>query len=103
MIWRSAGKLTLVLGMALQLAIPVEALAQNNNFYRQQQWQQQQQWQRQQEMQRQQAMRQQQMLRDQQMRTSDVAFAVGYNDPHYFSYLFKKNTGMSPRDYRKGD
>ena len=68
MIWRGAGKLTLVLGMALQLAIPVEALAQNNNFYRQQQWQQQQQWQRQQEMQRQQTMRQQQMLRDQQMR-----------------------------------
>ncbi|MCE5343685.1 MAG: response regulator [Eubacteriales bacterium] len=42
-----------------------------------------------------------QLLRDQQMRTSDVAFAVGYNDPHYFSYLFKKNTGLSPRDYRK--
>ena len=35
------------------------------------------------------------------MRTSDVAYAVGYNDPHYFSYLFKKNTGLSPRDYRK--
>jgi two-component system, response regulator YesN len=43
------------------------------------------------------------LLRDQQMRTSDVAFAVGYNDPHYFSYLFKKNTGLSPRDYRKGE
>ena len=42
-----------------------------------------------------------QLLRDQQMRTSDVAFAVGYNDPHYFSYLFRKNTGLSPRDYRK--
>ncbi len=41
------------------------------------------------------------LLRDRQMRTSDVAFAVGYNDPHYFSYLFKKNTGLSPRDYRK--
>ena len=37
------------------------------------------------------------------MRTSDVAYAVGYNDPHYFSYLFKKNTGLSPRDYRKDD
>ena len=43
------------------------------------------------------------LLRDRQMRTSDVAFAVGYNDPHYFSYLFKKNTGMSPRDYRKDE
>lgn len=35
------------------------------------------------------------------MRTSDVAYAVGYNDPHYFSYMFKKNMGISPRDYRK--
>ena len=43
------------------------------------------------------------LLRDKQMRTSDVAFSVGYNDPHYFSYLFKKNTGMSPRDYRKDE
>jgi len=37
------------------------------------------------------------------MRTGDVAYAVGYNDPHYFSYLFKKNTGLSPRDYRKDE
>jgi two-component system response regulator YesN len=44
-----------------------------------------------------------QLLRDQQMRTSDVAFGVGYNDPHYFSYLFKKNTGLAPRDNRKGE
>ena len=43
------------------------------------------------------------LLRDKQMRTSDVSFSVGYNDPHYFSYLFKKNTGVSPRDYRKGE
>ncbi len=35
------------------------------------------------------------------LRTADVAHAVGYNDPHYFSYLFKKNTGMSPRDFRR--
>lgn len=35
------------------------------------------------------------------MRTSDVAYAVGYNDPHYFSYLFKKHIGLSPRDFRK--
>ncbi|MFH1512408.1 MAG: response regulator [Bacillota bacterium] len=41
------------------------------------------------------------LLRDKQMRTSDVAASIGYNDPHYFSYLFKKYTDMSPRDFRK--
>ena len=43
------------------------------------------------------------LLTDKTMRTGDVAYAVGYNDPHYFSYLFKKNTGLSPRDFRKDD
>ena len=41
------------------------------------------------------------LLRTTNMRTSEVAYAVGYNDPHYFSCLFKKNTGLSPRDYRR--
>ena len=35
------------------------------------------------------------MLTSTAMRTSDVAYAVGYNDPHYFSYLFKKHNGLS--------
>ena len=35
------------------------------------------------------------------LRSSDVALEVGYNDPHYFSYLFKRHTGASPRDFRK--
>lgn len=35
------------------------------------------------------------------MRSSDICFSVGYNDPHYFSYLFKKNEGMTPSEYRK--
>jgi len=34
-------------------------------------------------------------------RSSDIALEVGYNDPHYFSYLFRKNAGMSPRDFRR--
>ena len=41
------------------------------------------------------------LLRTTNMRASEVAYAVGYNDPHYFSYLFKKNTGTSPRDHRR--
>ena len=41
------------------------------------------------------------MLAKTQMRSSDIAMEIGYRDPHYFSYLFKKHMGVSPRDYRK--
>ncbi len=41
------------------------------------------------------------LLRTTSLRSSDITYQVGYNDPHYFSYLFKKNTGMTPRDYRR--
>jgi len=40
------------------------------------------------------------LLKTTQMRTSDVGYEVGYNDTHYFSYAFKKNTGMTPKEYR---
>ncbi|GAU78881.1 response regulator [Fusibacter sp. 3D3] len=33
---------------------------------------------------------------------SEIAAKVGYNDPHYFSFLFKKINGCSPRHYRNG-
>ncbi|MDL2205837.1 response regulator [Eubacteriales bacterium OttesenSCG-928-N13] len=32
--------------------------------------------------------------------SGEIAELVGYNDPHYFRYLFKKHVGMNPRDYR---
>ena len=40
------------------------------------------------------------LLRDTDMRSSQIAFEVGYNDAHYFSYLFKKSLGMTPGEYR---
>jgi AraC-like DNA-binding protein len=34
-------------------------------------------------------------------RSSEIAYQVGYNDPHYFSYVFKKNVGIAPSEFRK--
>lgn len=31
----------------------------------------------------------------------EICFLVGYNDPNYFSRVFKKHTGISPTEYRK--
>ncbi len=33
-------------------------------------------------------------------RSSEISMEVGYRDPHYFSYLFKKTQGMTPTQYR---
>ena len=41
------------------------------------------------------------LLEATEMRSSQIALEVGYNDSHYFSYLFKKTTGMTPSDYRR--
>ena len=40
------------------------------------------------------------LLRSTDLRSGEVAQAVGYRDPHYFSFLFKKTQGCTPRDYR---
>jgi YesN/AraC family two-component response regulator len=40
------------------------------------------------------------LLRTTAMRSSEIAFALGYRDAHYFSFLFKKTQGCTPRDYR---
>lgn len=34
------------------------------------------------------------------MKTSEIGYEVGYKDPHYFSYIFKKVQGCSLKEYR---
>lgn len=41
------------------------------------------------------------LLRTTDMYLYEIAEAVGYNDPHYFSTAFKRVTGHSPSHYRK--
>lgn len=36
------------------------------------------------------------------LRTSEIGYQVGYKDPHYFSYLFKKTHGITPKAFRSG-
>lgn len=40
------------------------------------------------------------LLRCTGKRSSVISMEVGYRDPHYFSYLFKKTQGMTPTQYR---
>jgi two-component system response regulator YesN len=40
-------------------------------------------------------------MRDPNKSLKEVCFLVGYNDPNYFSRVFKKQTGLSPTEYRK--
>lgn len=40
------------------------------------------------------------LLRTSSMKTAEIALAVGYKDPHYFSYLFKKTQECTPKEFR---
>ena len=40
------------------------------------------------------------LLAKERMHTADVAAAVGYKDAHYFSFVFRKMYGLSPKEYR---
>ena len=41
------------------------------------------------------------MLANMNLSVKEIASALGYDDQHYFSYMFKKRCGMSPTQYRK--
>lgn len=41
------------------------------------------------------------LLRTTAMKSSEIAYAVGYKDSHYFSYLFKKTQECTPGEFRQ--
>ena len=45
--------------------------------------------------------RAQELLREGGRTVTEVSYAVGINDPHYFSKIFKKEFGVKPTDYRR--
>ena len=41
-------------------------------------------------------------MEDKNINLTEIAFLTGYDDYTYFSKVFKKFTGVSPREYRHG-
>ena len=44
--------------------------------------------------------RSKELLKTTNMKLSDIAMEIGYNEPNYFSHVFRKTTGMTPKEYR---
>ena len=40
------------------------------------------------------------LLRSTALKSFEIADQIGYSDPHYFSYVFRKHTGQSPTEFR---
>ncbi len=43
-----------------------------------------------------------QLLRHSSKRSGEIAYEVGYKDPRYFSFVFKKTQGCTPKSFRTG-
>lgn len=41
------------------------------------------------------------MIKDKKL--SDIALEIGYNEPNYFSHVFRKTVGMTPKEYRSAN
>ena len=40
------------------------------------------------------------LLKNTEMKSYEIAYAIGYSNPHYFSISFKKYSGMTPSEYK---
>ena len=40
------------------------------------------------------------LLTSTNMKLADIALSVGYNEPNYFSHVFRKTVGITPKEYR---
>jgi len=40
------------------------------------------------------------LIKNTKMKSFEIAYKVGYSEPNYFSYCFKKHFGISPSEYR---
>ena len=40
------------------------------------------------------------LLKTTNMKLSDIAMEIGYNEPNYFSHVFRKTTGITPKEFR---
>ncbi|WKL00141.1 helix-turn-helix transcriptional regulator [Paenibacillus amylolyticus] len=41
------------------------------------------------------------LLRSTELKSFEIAEQVGFAEPNYFSFCFKKHIGVSPKEYRK--